>query len=209
MHDEKSVHRRRLICGWSLIALASILFLSRTEELLAPDRVPTPNEIAANGVFALVIMVLMIASVLGISELLRARADVTGLIGAGLTLIGWTAGSRIGVLIQLNAALERGVTGVPRNALQLMYEATPLLWASIVPVGVTFPLGLVTLGATLLYAAPVPRLFGVTLILGGITFPLGRAVRIPWAFAVCDFLLAFTFFALGREIVRRRELRDL
>lgn len=206
MHGETSVQRRRKISGFSLIALAAILFIGRIEALLSPAAAPTAKEIAVTGFVSLFFMGLMIASILGITQLLRARADVLGLIGAALTLLGWTAGSRIGVLMQLEMAIARGVAGVPKDVLQRIFDGTPMLWVSIVPVGIHYPLGLMILGAALIYAGPVNRLLGVTLILGGIAFPLGRATNLPWAYAASDFLLAFTFFSLGWQIVTRPEL---
>jgi hypothetical protein len=206
MHDAKSNDRRRLISGFSLIGVAAVFFFTRVEALLATSTTPSSNEIVALGFIALFSMVLMIGSVFGITQLLRGRADLAGLIGAGFTLFGWTVSTRISVIMQLHSAVERGVEGVPKTVFQSIFEGLPMLWVSLFPVGLTFPIGMIILGAALVYAAPVNRLAGVAMIVGGICFPMGRAAGIEWAYIVCDFLLAFSFAFLGWHIVKHRAL---
>jgi hypothetical protein len=151
--------------------------------------------------------VLMIAATLGLSQLLRVRADWAGLLGATSTLVGWAAATRISVLIQLDALLGRaGVEGVPASTLESAFKAAPAMWVSVFPVGLFFPLGLITLGLALFRWRPVNRWLGLLLALGGVLFPLGRAMGIEAAMVACDITLAAAFAAIGWQILTRPEV---
>jgi hypothetical protein len=123
-----------------------------------------------------------------------------------LTLMGWTVGARILALVQLERVLQGGVTGVPEDAIQRMFTAAPMVWASIIPVGLMYPIGLLILGVTLFVARPVDRWIGALLAIGGVLFPLGRAVHLPWAWWSSDLLLAAAFALLGWQVLARPAL---
>lgn len=78
-----------------------------------------------------------------------------------------------------------------------MFEAAPMVWFSIVPTGILYPVGLMTLGVTLFAARPVPRWIGALLFLGALLFPVGRIGRAMWAIVASDLLLGTTFALLG------------
>ena len=61
---------------------------------------------------------------------------------------------------------------------------------SVFPIGLFFPLGLIVLGLALFRWRPVNRWLGMLLAMGGVLFPLGRAVGIQWAILACDVVLA-------------------
>jgi hypothetical protein len=201
-----SSNRRRVIAGASLIGL-SVTFLSNTAAgLMTEPAAPSQTIIAVVGFVAVLNAVLMTAATLGLSQLLRARADWAGLLGAASTLVGWAAATRISVLIQLDAAMRAGVEGVPPSALESAFKAAPAMWVSVFPVGLFFPLGLITLGLALFWWRPVNWRLGLLLALGGALFPLGRAVGIEWAIVACDITLATAFAAIGWQILTRAEV---
>jgi hypothetical protein len=190
----------------SLIVLA-VVFLSNTlTGMMTGVSAPSQARIAFAGFIAVINMVLMIASVLGIVQILRARADWIGLLGAASTLIGWTAASRIGVIIQLNALSESGTSGIPPNLHDFLSKSAPQVWVSIVPIGIFFPLGLITLGIALVWARPVNWLFGLLLAIGGILFPIGRAMEKAWAITACDIVLGAAFVLIGWQILTRPDI---
>lgn len=203
MTETNDVHRRRLLAGFCLVAL-SLIFLTDpfTGFLVRGPAAPLPM-IAITGFLAPIHVALMVGSLFGITQLLRPRADRAGLFGAALTIIGWSVGSRIMVLGQLESLLQNGATGVPADSLQRMMKAAPLIWASIVPSGLLFPLGLITLGVTLFLVRPVPRWIGLLLVAGGVLFPIGRIAGLFWAVASCDLLLGTAFGAVGWWVLRR------
>ncbi len=205
MNISQSNNRRRVIAGVSLLGL-SLTFLSNTAMGLMTDLAsPSHTTIAIAGFVAVASVVLMTASILGLSQLLRARADWAGLAGAGATLAGWAVSTRISALIQLDALLRTGVEGVPANALESAFKSAPVVWASVFPVGLLFPLGLVTLGLALFWRRPVNRWSGLLLALGGVLFPAGRAMGIDFAIIACDLTLAAAFVSLGWQILSRPE----
>jgi hypothetical protein len=181
-------------------ALLGLLYLTNPlTHLVARGGGKTPEAIALTGFITPITMVLLVGVVLGIVEMVGTRAAVAG---AALTIAGWTAGCRIIALGQLEALLQTGVTGVPADTLDKMLTAAPIVWLSIVPVGLLFPIGLITLGTTLFLRAPVSRWAGALLIVGGVLFPLGRAVRLEWALSACDVVLGVTFAMLAWRDLR-------
>ena len=181
-------------------AILGLLFLTNPlTQLIARAGSTSPEAIAIGGFLTPISMVLLAGVVLGIVELLRNRA---AWIGAALTIAGWTAGCRIMTLLQLESVLKMGVPGVPSDALDKILMAAPIVWVSIVPVGLMFPLGLITLGLTLFIVAPVNRWIGALLAAAGVLFPLGRAVGLGWAFWACDLALGVTFLMLAWRDLR-------
>lgn len=203
MNISHSSNRRRMIAGVSLIGL-SITFLSDTLSGLMTDPAsPSQATIASVGFVAVLNSVLMTAAVLGLSQLLRASADRVGLLGAAFVFVGWAASTRISALIQLQALLQAGVEGVPPDALQSVFKSAPSVWVSVFPVGLFFPLGLITLGLALFRWHPLNRWYGLLLALGGALFPLGRAVGIEHAIIACDIVLASAFAGIGWQVLSR------
>lgn len=206
MNLSPSSNRRRAIAGVSLIVLAVIFLLNTWTGIMTGVSAPSQATTALAGFTAVLSMVLMIASVLGIAQILRARADWPALLGAAFTLIGQTAASRMGVIFQLNALSKRGTAGIPPNLMATVSESAPLVWVSIVPVGIFFPLGLITLGLALAWARPMNWLFGASLAVGGVLFPIGRALGIGWAITACDIVLGVAFASIGWQIITRPEI---
>lgn len=206
MNLSPSSNRRRIIAGASLIVLAVVFLLNTLTGMMTEASASSQSRIALAGFTTVVNMVLMIASVLGIMQILRARADLLGLLGGTSTLIGWTAAIRIGVIIQLNALSESGVAGIPPNLNEFLSKSAPSVWASIFPIGIFFPLGLITLGIALVLAHPVNRLFGLLLAMGGVLFPIGRAAGHVWAIVACDIVLGVAFALIGWQILTRPQI---
>lgn len=205
-HSIRSSNRRRMIAGVSLVGL-SVGFLSNTMTgLMTSPAAPTQTMIALAGFLSIVNSVLMTAAVLGLSQLLRARADRAGLVGAAFALTGWAASMRILTVIQLNAVAQAGVEGVPPTVFGSIFNSAPAVFVSIFPVGLFFPLGLVTLGLALFWWRPLNRWLGLLLALGGVLFPAGRAAGIAHAIIACDIVLAAAFAAIGWQILTRPEV---
>lgn len=196
------VERRTKISGYCLVLLSLLLLTNPITRVVYRGDGASLNHIAATGFVAPLTMALTIGAVYAITQLLRKKADRAGLIGAALTLMGATVGSRIMVLAQLEGLLKIGGTGVPGDALEKMFNAAPIVWVSIVPVGILYPLGLMTLGTALFFARTVPRWVSLLLVLGGVLFPVGRAVGVEWAVGLSDLALGVGFGAIGVSVLR-------
>jgi hypothetical protein len=199
-------NRRRILAGTCAALLCLTLSTSVLDGLLSGDAPPSRGEIATAGFLAVLHAGLTIGAVFGITQLLRRRADRLGLAGAALTLLGAVVGARIGVLIQLSS-LE---TTLPasRQTMQALLESAPQVWVSIIPIGLMYPLGLMTLGVALLIARPVSRWAGAALLIGGFFFPLGRAVGIVPAVYASDAIMAVAYGLLAWALLTKRELWD-
>lgn len=202
----KQSNRRRVLAGTCLVVLALLFVTNPLTEIVLRARASSVSRIAATGFAAPLQMALIIGSIVGITQLLRRNADRAGLIGAALALTGWAVGLRILTLGQLQSMATIGVGGVPPDTLQKMFAAAPIVWVSIVPVGVLFPIGAIILGITLFIVRPINRWIGALLALGGLLFPLGRAVGLEWAITAADLVLGAAFALIGWQILTRREL---
>jgi hypothetical protein len=155
---------------------------------------PNTHSVAQNaraGFLAPLLMLMLVGSVIGLAQLLRSSAHRAALIGAAMTITGFAAGIRIMGMHQIKA--------MEPEAVRHMFHAAPILWSSIVPTGILFPLGLITLGVTLFVTRVVPRPIASTLIVGAILFPVGRIGGLQWAIVSCDVILGGAFALLGRE----------
>ena len=207
MTATNNTRRRRLISVFCFLALGLFFLTDPVTRLsVRGDRPASIVQIALTGFVAPLHVALMIGAVLGITQLLRSRADRVGLIGATLTLIGWVIGSRIMVIGQLQALLANGVPGVPPDSLQKMFQHAPLVFVSIIPVGLLFPIGLIVLGITMFVTRPIHRGLGSLLAIGGVLFPIGRAAGHEWAIVSADLVLAATFALIGWQVLTRPEV---
>ena len=201
-------NRRRLLAAGCLAALALFFLTNPFTRILVRGVATSDVMIALRGFAAPLHMVLLIGSVFGIMQILRVRADSAGLIGGTLTLMGWTAGVRILGLGQLESLLASGGTDVPPNTLGALLGAAPLVHVSIVHMGILFPIGLITMGATIAVTGVIPRPIGVILAVGGFLFPVGRIGSLAWAFHSCDLLLGAAFALIAWQVATRSELWD-
>jgi hypothetical protein len=200
-----STNRRRILAGTCTAILAATLLVNAARVLLN-DQSTTPNEIAAIGFLAVLHVGLTIAAVFGITQLVRRKADRLGLVGAALTLLGAAVSARILALHQLGMLAE-SVPGATAT-LSTMLQSAPMVWVSIVPIGLMYPIGLILLATALLIARPVNRWIAVVLLIGAVLFPIGRAVGVVHAIYASDTLMALAYGFLSWEILTRRELWD-
>jgi hypothetical protein len=69
-------------------------------------------------------------------------------------------------------------------------------------------LGLITLGIALFVARPVRPWAAILLVIGGLLFPIGRALDVHAAVFSSDAVMAVAYGFLSSEILTRRELWD-
>ena len=198
--------RRRMLCGIALSILGGVFLTDPLTHILRRGARESALKIAINGFAAPLHMLCLVASVIAIVQLLRHRADRIGLVGGALTVIGWSAGIRIMALGQVESMLQSGIGGVAPDTLGKMFEAAPVVWVSIVPVGILFPSGLTTLGLTLLAVGPLPRWIGAAMVLGAVLFPIGRIGQLTWAVVSCDLVLGLVFAVVAWHILTRPAL---
>lgn len=202
----KESNRRRLLTGICLAGLGILYVTNPLHEILIRGRSTSPGMIALRGFATPLHMLMLIGSVLAVMQLLRHKSDIAGLIGGALTMMGWTAGVRILGLGQLEALLASGVTGLPADTLQKLFEPAPIVWLSIVPMGILYPAGLLVLGLTLAIRGPLPAWMGLLLAIGGLLFPLGRIPNLPMVITACDLVLGPAWLLIGWQVLSRPEL---
>jgi hypothetical protein len=205
MTETIDTRRRRRISAFCCLALG-LYFLTDPLTRFSVGGATSIVQIALVGFVSPLNVALMVGTLFGITQLLRRRADRAALTGATLTMIGWVISSRIMVIGQLQAVLATGVPGVPANSLQQIFQHAPLVFASIFPIGLFFPIGLIVLGTTMAAARPIHRGAGVLMAIGGVLFPLGRIFDQEWAVVSCDLALAATFALIGWHILTRPEV---
>jgi len=203
-----SIHENRrrtlslaALAGWSLLVLSNPF----TRVLLRgfPRSIAS---IAVRGFVAPVTMVLVAGSLLAFTRILRPRADRLGLAGAALTIVGWAVGIRIIALGQLESLAATGTTPGASDTLRRMFASAPLVWHSIVPMGLFFPIGLITLGVAVAIAGPIPRWIGALLIAGGVMFPIGRIGGIWPAIVASDLCVGSALALVAWQLQSRPQL---
>ncbi|HEX7830003.1 MAG TPA: hypothetical protein VF787_10110 [Thermoanaerobaculia bacterium] len=199
-------NRRRTLSALAFFLFALLLFASAIAHLAGYNPRLTPTRIAVSGFLAPLVALLLAGGLVGVTQLLRDRADRTGLLGAALSLLGWTIGARIIALRQLQALSALDVPGVPADATQKLLEFAPIVFVSIVPIGLLYPIGMTILGVALFVTRPVPRWIGASWIAGAILFPVGRAIGVIWAFNASDLLLGAAFLGAGWMILKQPRL---
>lgn len=200
--DYHERHRFLSICA--LAILAALFLANPFFHFLGGSQEGTPGVIAFRGFITPVLMASVVGTVSALIRVLRGRADRTALVAATLVVMGWTAGVRILELRQLDALARHGVAGVPSNALDLLMAGSRIVWASIVPIGILFPIGMTLFGLTLLITGVLPRWIGVTLMAGAIFFPIGRIGGFLWALNATDVLLGAGFASLAWHLQSAR-----
>lgn len=199
-------NRRRLLCGVAVALMGALFLLDPVLPVLHRGEVPSIAVIALSGFLAPFHLGLVVAGVIGLTQILRERSDKAGLIGGALTVMGWAVGVRILGLGQLESLLATGVTGLPPDTLAKLFEAAPVVWVSIVPMGLLFPAGVITLGAALFVTRAIPRWISLLFTLGGLIFPVGRIFKVEWAILSCDLLFGVSLILIGWQILTRRDL---
>ena len=199
-----ATNRRRILAASCLFGLTASYLLSLAAQPLSADTM-TDGAIALSGFLAVLNTGLMAGAVIAITQLVRGGADRLGLAGGALTLLGATVGARIIALVQLSL-VDDPRAGAARATMRRLVENAPMVWVSLVPIGLMFPAGLIALGIALVVARPVHRGIGVMLAIGGVLFPIGRAVGVVPAVYACDAILAVTFALLGWQLLTRPEL---
>ncbi|HEX7149851.1 MAG TPA: hypothetical protein VF618_00065 [Thermoanaerobaculia bacterium] len=198
-------NRRRVLAGTCTAALGVTLLFNVLWRAAAADGPQSHTTIALAGFLAVLHVGLIAGMLVAVTQLVRRKADRLGLFGAALTLLGATVSARIFVLIQL-AMLSEAAPGAPRASFMELLASAPLVFVSLIPIGLTYPLGLITLGIALFVARPVSRWLAVGVALGGVLFPIGRAINVIPALYASDAVLGVTFAVLGWQLLTRRAL---
>ncbi|HEX6085228.1 MAG TPA: hypothetical protein VF266_11925, partial [Thermoanaerobaculia bacterium] len=182
-------NHRRMLAGSCAAVLAATLCYAVIARAF-DSGTPTHADIAATGFLAVLHAGLTIGAVFGITQLVRRHADRLGLTGAALALLGAIVGARIMLLVQLRALGKQ-------DPVELLQTA-PIVWASVVPIGLMYPIGLILLGIALFRSRY--RAIGMLLAIGGLCFPAGRIAGIVPALYLSDGLLAIAYAWLAKEI---------
>jgi hypothetical protein len=210
MEEENSMNdptnRRRLLSGICMGLLALTLVANALAWLLPNDGGPaTHGEIAGLGFLCVLQAGLHVGALIALTQLLRMDADRLALTGAALSTLGIVVGARIIALWQLSLVADPGRLTEGSVALKLQ-ETAPIVWVSVVPIGLMYPIGMVLLGVALLRSRAVPRWIGVLFVAGAVLFPIGRAVGVPAAIIGSDLCLGIGYAALCRMVLREREV---
>jgi len=197
-------NRRRVLAVFCMFSLTVLYCVTSIHALVSEGESLTRTAIAVRGFVAVLHVGLIVGAAFGIAQIVRGRADRLGMLGASITLLGATVAARIGVLSQLSLVRTNGVdTGLVAHELS---RDVPLVWVSVVPIGLLYPTGLILLGAALISARPVSRWIGVLVVIAGVLFPIGRAIGVPPAIYGSDLILAAALAMLGWQLLQRREV---
>jgi hypothetical protein len=202
---DETTNRRRLLGGICMGVLALTLVAHAFSWMLPGNGGPaTHGEIASLGFRAVLSAALHAGALIALTQLLRQHADRLALTGAALSMMGMVVAGRIIALWQLSLVADPASLTQSSVATKLQ-ETAPIVWVSIVPIGLMYPLGMLLLGIALLRSRVVPRWIGALFMAGAVLFPIGRAVGVPAAVIGSDLCLGICYAALCRMVLRGRE----
>lgn len=191
-----SSNRRRIIAGISLILGPALVILA---DILTNRRLTYLTLMWGATVFLLL-------GALSVAHLLRARADWLGLIGAGCCLTGLMAYSGAMSIYRFGTVFQRGVEGVPADAIELAFKFDPRLFTLTFLPPHLWPLGLLILGIGLIRDRRLGVATGYILGLGAILFYLGRGGGMLVAVIPGDLLIFAALAWIGIRLLRQPRL---
>jgi hypothetical protein len=117
--------------------------------------------------------------------------------GLLIAMFGFISGSNfafVGIMSEIfnisHASYMEGFARYPLSSNLLLFQSGPLA-----------PLSLAALGIALLVTRSVPRPLAIFVLLGGITFPIGRMLRLEWVAHITDILLMAPLLVLGLRVL--------
>jgi hypothetical protein len=142
---------------------------------------------------------LFIPAVLGVAYYLAASGSRLAYIGGALSFFGAMAGASMQVLFRTHAVLaEQGFENVNQQL-----RGTFKLVASTQMIGLTWPLGLLTLSAALFASDRSKWLISLALAAGAIAFPIGRIASVQPAVILSGVFFVIAFGLLGKQMLTR------
>lgn len=141
--------------------------------------------------------VVLMLGLLAVPGLVRGRGRRAVLVGAGMSAVG-AASTALGDFAHGSLAyvLVEQVSAEQSVEIQDQFFTTPLLAAASMP-GLLLPLGLLVLGAGLLYSRAVPQLLAVLLLVAPIAVQLGYMVTsLPMPLMVMPMVVGMGWLAM-------------
>lgn len=154
----------------------------------------------ATGLAQTYAFILMIVSVLGIANLMRDRAPYLSVFGGALALLGAVGGVNYGTaLVFQSVAARSGISDTANATITSMmeYDAWPVLNLP----GLIFPFSLLILSIGLFRTRSVPTWVAISMVLGAIAFPLGRAIELQIFYLLSDLFLLIPFAYIGLQYI--------
>jgi hypothetical protein len=181
--------------AFCLVAAPLLLAVADVLQVMDPGTIPWT-------VILWAAFVVFVPAIFTVAALLRERAPRWALLGGAAATTGAVAGAGIAVLSRVRALLASPAVdpavGLPaREAI----EGSSLIALTTLVPGILFPLGTMLLAAGLGWTRRVPRGAAALLGLGGLLFPVGHAVGVPWALVGGDLVLLAAYGWIAAEVL--------
>ncbi len=146
---------------------------------------------------------LFVPAVIGFAYSLAKRGSRLAYVGGILAFFGAMAGASMQVLFRTHAVLaEQGdMAAVDR------LRGTFKLVASTQMIGLTWPLGLLTLSVALLLTDRAKWPISLVLAIGAVAFPIGRIAFVQPAVILSGAMFVIAFGAIGLELRKQAAMR--
>jgi hypothetical protein len=149
------------------------------------------------GTILVLSMVFWMPALVFLFDLVKDRLPIYASWGLLVAMFGFISGSNfafVGVMSEIfNISHQSYIDGFARYPFSsnlLLFQSGPLA-----------PLSLTVLGIVLFKTRLIPKPLAVFIVLGAITFPLGRIFRIEWVVHVTDALLMVPLTVLGLRVL--------
>ena len=141
---------------------------------------------------------LFVPAVIGFAYSLAVRGSRLAYIGGALAFFGAMAGASMQVLFRTHAVLAEEGSFETIDKLRATFK----LVASTQMIGLTWPLGLLTLSAALLATDKSRWPISLVLAAGAILFPIGRIAFVQPAVILSGAMFVIAFGAIGLQLIK-------
>lgn len=185
------------IAGRQMLKIAGVAAFAGTTLLLVSDLVHIFVGMAFEWTVGLFLaLMFMAAATVGFTYLVASRAGLIGVIGGCFAFFGLVAGAGMQALFRVHAVLEeQGSTQVVTQLKQ-----TFKLVAATQMIGLAWPLGAVLLSIGSLKAWPGQYLLPLLLLIGAISFPIGRIAGSAVAIVLSGTVFLIAYWIIGKRL---------
>lgn len=143
----------------------------------------------------------MAAATVGFAYLAASRAGMMGVIGGCLAFFGLSAGAGMQALFRVHAVLEEQGSAQVVTELKQTFK----LVAATQMIGLTWPIGVLLLSIASLKAWPGQYLLPLLLLIGAISFPIGRIAGSEIAVILSGIVFLLAYWIVGKRLFAAAE----
>ena len=141
-------------------------------------------------------MMFLAAATVGFTFLVASRAGTIGVIAGCFAFFGTVAGAGMQALFRVHAVLEEQGSSQVVSQLQQTFK----LVAATQMIGLAWPIGVLLFAIASIKAWPGQYLLPVLLLIGAVSFPIGRIAGSPIAVVLSGVVFLAAYWMIGKRL---------